>query len=285
LEAWQYRPKRAEPLYALVQGFRARNQYRLAEMFAELGMRITFPDDTLFVHREPYEWGLVFEWSIAAYWTRNLKGALEANEYLLAAESVPPKIRRFAEANRERCQVALGLNESDGGGDGISLEALWIPTLGSLVEGTRIGQVELSFGTSWVLCQPSIMSEGDGFRLLARAISSTDDKEGLGAEDPFYVDIEMDADLSIRSATGLVNDPTPEGAVPASPGYGRLFSFGGDRWLLSDVLEAAPPDQDGWRSRGWQPISSSIVNCCHARAPKARIEVGSPSCATMNFTL
>jgi len=70
LEAWQYRPKRAEPLYALVQGFRARNQYRLAEMFAELGMQITFPDDTLFVQRDPYEWGLFLEWWIEAHWTR-----------------------------------------------------------------------------------------------------------------------------------------------------------------------------------------------------------------------
>ena len=80
----------------------------------------------------------------------------------------------------------------------------------------------------------------DGFRLLARAISSTNDTDGSSAEDPFYVDIELDADLAIRSATGLVNEPVPEGALAASPGCGRLFSFGGDRWLLSDVLEATP---------------------------------------------
>jgi glycosyltransferase involved in cell wall biosynthesis len=239
LEAWQYRPKRAEPLYALARGFRARNQYRLAEMFAEVGMRLKFPDDTLFVHREPYEWGLVFEWSIAAFWTRNLKGALEGNDYLLAASSVPPEVRSFAAANRERCLVALGLDESEGGGE-VSLEALWVPTLASLVEGTMIGQIELSFGGSWVLCQPSIMSEGDGFRLLARAISSTDGEEGSEAEDPFYVDIEMDVDLSVRAATGLINEPTPEGTTSVSPENGRLFALGGERWVLSDVLEAAP---------------------------------------------
>jgi GR25 family glycosyltransferase involved in LPS biosynthesis len=240
LDAWQYRPKRAEPLYALVQGFRARNQYRLAEMFGDLGMRLEFPDDTLFVHREPYDWGLVFEWSIAAYWTRNLKGALEGNEYLLAAPSVPPEVRRFAATNRERCQVALDLYESDDGQE-VSLEALWVPTLGSLVEGTRIGQIELSLGRSWVLSQPSIMSEGDGFRLLARAVSSTATKGASDDEEPFFVDIELDADLSVRSATGLGNEPTPDGAVSEGSDFGRLVGFGGDRWLVFDVIDAAPP--------------------------------------------
>jgi len=243
LDAWQYRPTRTEPLYALVQGLRARNQYRLAEMFAELGMRLKFPEDTLFVHREPYEWGLVYEWTIAAYWTRNLKGALEGSEYLLAVASLPPQVRSFAEENRERCRAALGLDGSGGGGDERSLEALWIPTLGSLVDGTKIGQVELSLGSSWVLCQPSIMSEGDGFRVLARAVNSTDVEEGFEAEDPFYIDIEMDSDLAVRSATGLINEPTPDGAVAGRPGCGRLFGWRGERWVLSDVLEVTPPQR------------------------------------------
>jgi hypothetical protein len=56
------------PLYELAWMLRARRLHHPAHMIARRGIAIPVPDDTLFVHRWVYEWGLLFEYSIAAYW-------------------------------------------------------------------------------------------------------------------------------------------------------------------------------------------------------------------------
>ena len=83
------------------------------------------------------------QWRFAAIWTRDLKGALEGSEYRWRWRRCHP---RFAASPRRTESAVNGasLDGSDGGGDERSLEALWSPTLGPPVEGTKIGQVELS---------------------------------------------------------------------------------------------------------------------------------------------
>ena len=155
LEAWAYRPSRVEPLYALVRGLRARNQYRLAEMFAARGLQVRMPDDILFVHREPYDWGLVHEWSEAAYWTGNLEGALAGYEYLLTTRSVPPEILEHASESRRAMQGGTRPRGRETMAlEPPSLEALWVPKLDRLVEGTTIGELQLSMGPSWSISDP-----------------------------------------------------------------------------------------------------------------------------------
>ena len=66
------------------------------------------PDDTLFVHRWVYEWGLLFEYSIAAYWTGHHRAALDACDRLLAMSSLPVAYREQTKANRAYCVSALG---------------------------------------------------------------------------------------------------------------------------------------------------------------------------------
>ncbi|MGZ4182990.1 MAG: glycosyltransferase [Solirubrobacteraceae bacterium] len=108
LEAWELRPSRAEPLYELAWMFRTRGLHHPAHMIAARGIGIPVPDDTLFVHRWVYEWGLLFEYSIAAYWTGRHKAALDACDRLLAMSSLPAAYRQQTKANRAYCVSALG---------------------------------------------------------------------------------------------------------------------------------------------------------------------------------
>jgi tetratricopeptide (TPR) repeat protein len=108
LEAWGIRPSRAEPLYELAWMLRARRLNEPAHMIAQRGIGIPVPDDTLFVHRWVYEWGLWFEYSIAAYWTGHHRAALDACDRLLAMSLLPPAYREQTKANRAYCVSALG---------------------------------------------------------------------------------------------------------------------------------------------------------------------------------
>jgi len=77
LAAWEFRPSRAESLMVLATGFRSRNMFASAKLYAELGQKIPIPADRLFVRRWVYDWGLDFEQSVANWW---LGDALEAQK-------------------------------------------------------------------------------------------------------------------------------------------------------------------------------------------------------------
>jgi tetratricopeptide (TPR) repeat protein len=108
LQAWSLRPQRAEPLYELASGFRQREQYAAAHLFAERALRIPLPADHLFVHPWVYAWGVRFEYSVAAYWAGDVHGALRACDALLERDDLPAVYREHTERNREHCLEALG---------------------------------------------------------------------------------------------------------------------------------------------------------------------------------
>jgi glycosyltransferase involved in cell wall biosynthesis len=107
-EAWSHSPRRAEPLYALAWMFRGRSLHAAAQMVADRGVRTPIPTNALFVERWIYEWGLLFEYSIAAYWVGQPRVALDACNRLLRNKGLPDKYRRQTLANREHCIRALG---------------------------------------------------------------------------------------------------------------------------------------------------------------------------------
>lgn len=107
-EAWSHTPRRAEPLYALAWMFRGRGQHQAAHLVTERGVRAPVPTNALFVERWIYEWGLLFEYSIAAYWVGQPRVALEACNRLLRNDGLPDEYRRQTLANREHCIRALG---------------------------------------------------------------------------------------------------------------------------------------------------------------------------------
>jgi glycosyltransferase involved in cell wall biosynthesis len=69
LDAFDLRPRRAEPLHELARYFRLRKKYVQACVFARTGCELKRPDDVLFVDSTVYDWRLLDELAVSAYWT------------------------------------------------------------------------------------------------------------------------------------------------------------------------------------------------------------------------
>jgi tetratricopeptide (TPR) repeat protein len=101
ITAWNYRPQRIEPLYELAWILRDREQYHAAHTFAELGQGTQAPGDWLFVERWIYDWGLLFEYSISAYWCGKFDACIKACKRLLKIDTLPESNRLQTRRNME----------------------------------------------------------------------------------------------------------------------------------------------------------------------------------------
>ena len=87
-KAYQYHPKRAEPLYHLTRYFREKSQHYKAYHYYQKGRHIPFPkDDVLFIEKQVYEGLFEYENTILACYIRpfpheKLESQLEIIQYL-----------------------------------------------------------------------------------------------------------------------------------------------------------------------------------------------------------
>lgn len=88
LAAYNLRPTRAEPLHELAAHCRKLDRYGEAYLFAKMGVQIPCPPDLLFVHHDVYDWRLMDEFSIAAYWIGNYRESLDLCRKLLQLAAV-----------------------------------------------------------------------------------------------------------------------------------------------------------------------------------------------------
>jgi tetratricopeptide (TPR) repeat protein len=93
LKAWEYRPSRAEPLYKLATICRKNGEYQQSYLFAEKGLEIPYPNDIIFVDKPTYEYGLLFELSIAAYWVGHYKKAIKLCKKLNKIQNIPEDVK------------------------------------------------------------------------------------------------------------------------------------------------------------------------------------------------
>ncbi len=102
LQAWEFRPIRAEPLYAIACRYRSVRQYRLGYLFAERAAQIPFPDkDNLFVRTDVYAWRAADEQAVCASWIGKRDEAFTLWRRLLARTDLPSEDRRRIAANRD----------------------------------------------------------------------------------------------------------------------------------------------------------------------------------------
>ncbi|MFF1646162.1 glycosyltransferase [Streptomyces sp. NPDC058240] len=99
--AWEVRPQRLEACYELASRLRALGRHHTAYAFLRPVLDREQPDDLLFMQPWVYRWGLLFEFSIAAYWVGDDEGSLRACDRLLAMPDLPDAHRRQTLANRE----------------------------------------------------------------------------------------------------------------------------------------------------------------------------------------
>lgn len=100
VRAWDSRPQRLEACYELASRLRVAGKHHAAHAFARAGLDKPVPPDLLFVHPWVHEWGLLFEYSISAYWIGDARASLEACDQLLELSSLPEEYRSQTRANR-----------------------------------------------------------------------------------------------------------------------------------------------------------------------------------------
>jgi glycosyltransferase involved in cell wall biosynthesis len=93
LKAWEYRPSRAESLYRLAFMCRANKEYQQAYLFAKKGIEIPFSKDLIFVNAPTYDYCLLFEMSIAAYWIGHYKEAIRLCKKIDRMKNIPDDVR------------------------------------------------------------------------------------------------------------------------------------------------------------------------------------------------
>ncbi|HEY1687810.1 MAG TPA: glycosyltransferase [Solirubrobacteraceae bacterium] len=101
--AWELRPSRLEAVHDLAQGLRLNGRYRAAHRFSSLAMDmqpLPVPADNLLVAPWIYRWGLLFEYSITAYWVGEHANCVRACDALLGMPELPIEHRRQTERNR-----------------------------------------------------------------------------------------------------------------------------------------------------------------------------------------
>jgi glycosyltransferase involved in cell wall biosynthesis len=106
LRAWEYRPTRAEALFAIAQRYRLDQRYSLGYLFAQRAAAIPLPEgDELFVHSDVYAWHALDEQAVCAYWIGEYTDAIALCRRLLAGCDAP-------EAERERIIANLDYSVS-----------------------------------------------------------------------------------------------------------------------------------------------------------------------------
>ena len=105
LRAFEYRPRRAEPMCEIATFLRLRGHVKAGYPFAKTATEIPRPDETLFLDEAVYAWRSLDELAVAAYWVGRNHEALITNERLLAEGYVPEEHRERIEKNLAFCRL------------------------------------------------------------------------------------------------------------------------------------------------------------------------------------
>ena len=90
LQAWTYRPIRAEPLWQLARLYRQNGNPRLGYLFAKAGLDTIFPEqDILFIAHDIWDWGLLDEVAACSYYVHKFDEGLAACNILLQEGKLP----------------------------------------------------------------------------------------------------------------------------------------------------------------------------------------------------
>ena len=90
LDAYDFCPDRAEPLYRLSKLARTKEKWGLAELYARRACGISYPDRAmLFIERDVYQWKSIDELAISIWYNGKYEESFNLCETLLDNEMVP----------------------------------------------------------------------------------------------------------------------------------------------------------------------------------------------------
>ncbi|NGX39367.1 MAG: SPBc2 prophage-derived glycosyltransferase SunS [Chlamydiae bacterium] len=109
-EAFCYRPSRAEPLYHLSRYFRTKEEFFLGYLAAGRGLEVPLSNDILFVYRWIYDYSLLIERAVCAYWIGQYEECCTLSESVLQMPNLPENVKECAESNLKWAQSKLASN-------------------------------------------------------------------------------------------------------------------------------------------------------------------------------
>jgi glycosyltransferase involved in cell wall biosynthesis len=110
LDAFEYRPTRAESLYSLGRLCNIRREFYQAHLFLDHAAKIPYTKDILFVSKTAYDYEIAFELSISAYWIGDYRKSVMLCDKLIAMKAkIHPNIYEQTLKNREFGVAKLNL--------------------------------------------------------------------------------------------------------------------------------------------------------------------------------
>jgi glycosyltransferase involved in cell wall biosynthesis len=101
LNAYEYRPTRAESLYSLGKMCNLQQEFCQAHMFLSVALKIPPPSDLLFVSQDFYRYLIAFELSISAYWIADFEWSVFlCNQLIQMKDQIPLAIVEQTEKNK-----------------------------------------------------------------------------------------------------------------------------------------------------------------------------------------
>jgi glycosyltransferase involved in cell wall biosynthesis len=100
VEAYNFRPSRAEPLYELAKYYRERGDHAASLLFSKAGVNIPRPNDVLFVNDFVYSHGLRYEYAVEGYYDEAERNrAFQVTDDLALDPTCPADLRWSARSN------------------------------------------------------------------------------------------------------------------------------------------------------------------------------------------
>jgi tetratricopeptide (TPR) repeat protein len=107
-QAYLFNPQSAEPIYEVLRYCRMNELYNIGYYFGRFGMKIPMPTNTsLFIRPCIYEYMIMDELSICAYWIGKYQEALALCNQILTEKKYPPQEKERLEKNREFCVAQI----------------------------------------------------------------------------------------------------------------------------------------------------------------------------------
>lgn len=91
LDAWRFRPTRAEPVCFLARYLRQHGRHAEARDYARLACSTPVPEDSLRVNRHAYGWLARYELAAALYALQDYAECIAVSEHMLADPRLPPQ--------------------------------------------------------------------------------------------------------------------------------------------------------------------------------------------------
>lgn len=98
-KAFHCSPSHIEPLYRLANYYRRDENYLMGYLLSKYALSLPCPTDALFVEKWIYDYGMLMELSLCAYYLGKYEEAKKASDKLLATPILPQDIRECAIKN------------------------------------------------------------------------------------------------------------------------------------------------------------------------------------------